>query len=105
MISFRFNLKENTAILATGEMKRLKEIAMKSGTLVPGGSCLNTARCAQALLSIGKVSFFGSIGRDEFGGILQRKCAEIGLRTAFQVKDNDETGTCIAIINEERKTR
>ncbi|KGG52145.1 adenosine kinase [Mitosporidium daphniae] len=86
-------------------MKGLHEAAIKTGILVPGGSSLNTARCAQAILPPRQVVFFGSIGGDQFGEILQTKCNEIGLGTVFQIRDGEKTGTCIAVLNGEHKTR
>lgn len=73
---------------------------------IPGGSSLNTIRSANYMLKgahPGKVAYFGSIGKDEFGATLERELEEVGIHGLFHKEETTPTGTCaVIVVNKER---
>ena len=75
--------------------------------LQTGGSGLLAGRCANFILSAQSspdaVSYFGSIGKDDRGQILETDLSKEGIRTNMHKEDNVETSVCaILILNKER---
>jgi adenosine kinase len=66
---------------------------------VPGGAAMNTIRVIQ-WMSKGSVptTFVGSLGDDEFGGILERTLTRAGVSVVFEYHDDKPTGTCACLI-------
>lgn len=69
----------------------------------PGGAGLNSARGAAYLLKKHKVetkgvAYFGCIGNDKFGDILDRTLKESGMHSMLHRDETTPTGTCACVI-------
>lgn len=97
----KYNLKRNDAILAREEHKTLyKDIREQfSAKYTAGGSVQNSLRVCQWILQKPKIAtIFGSVGKDNYAKILERKAIEDGLNVRYQYIDNAPTGTCVVLI-------
>lgn len=66
---------------------------------VPGGAAMNAVRVARWMSKGTIPSFFvGSLGDDEFGGILERALNKGGVSCIFEYHDEKPTGTCACLI-------
>uniref|UniRef100_A0A1I7W9W7 Adenosine kinase n=1 Tax=Heterorhabditis bacteriophora TaxID=37862 RepID=A0A1I7W9W7_HETBA len=73
---------------------------------IPGGAAQNAVRVCQyyylfqwILNAPQRTTFFGAIGKDKFGEMLQSKAQEAGVNAHYQINDSVKTGTCAALIN------
>ncbi|XP_075216299.1 adenosine kinase-like [Lycorma delicatula] len=65
-----------------------------------GGSAQNSLRIFQSLIKQPNYSvFFGGIGNDEQGSLLEKEVENAGVCARYTKQKNYSTGTCIAIIN------
>jgi len=74
---------------------------------IPGGSALNSARSTNFMLKNqglnGVVTYFGSIGNDEQGAILEEDLRTNGINGNFHKETETPTGTCaVVVVNKER---
>lgn len=66
---------------------------------VPGGAAMNAVRVARWVSgNTMEVYFVGSLGDDEFGGILERALNRAGVISVFEYHDDKPTGTCACLI-------
>jgi adenosine kinase len=68
---------------------------------IPGGSCLNSIRSTNFMLKDthpGKVGYFGCIGKDDYGKVLEEELKVTGVRGYFHKDETTPTGTCAVII-------
>uniref|UniRef100_A0A915PHD7 Adenosine kinase n=1 Tax=Setaria digitata TaxID=48799 RepID=A0A915PHD7_9BILA len=102
----KWNLKENDAIIADDQrIHMFRELVENYDvSYTPGGATLNSLRVCQWILNEpNRATFFGCIGDDYYGNILKQKTQEASLNACFQVRKDEKTGTCAAlIINEHR---
>jgi len=97
----KYDLEANNAILADDKHKSMfSEMVDKfSVEYVPGGATQNSVRIAQWLIGVpNATTFMGCIGKDQFGKILEGKCKESGVSTAYQYDDKEPTGTCAVLL-------
>lgn len=69
---------------------------------IPGGSSLNTTRSANFMLKDAhpkKCAFFGSIGQDEIGKVLEQELESSGVHGYFHKDETTPTGSCAVLIN------
>ena len=70
--------------------------------LIPGGSALNSARSANYMLKHAgiteKVTYFGSIGKDDKGKVLENDIISSGIEGNFHKEEDTPTGTCAVIV-------
>ena len=75
---------------------------------IPGGSALNSARATNFMLknlgNAGKVTYYGSIGKDEKGEVLKKDLRENGITGNFSVSDTSPTGTCGVLVVDKDRT-
>eukprot|EP00347_Sterkiella_histriomuscorum_P023643 403333888 len=100
----KYNLKNANAILA--EELIHKQLLTDVWTnqlkqIVPGGSGLNTIRAANYMLKSkyqSQCKYFGSIGDDDQGKILQQILKDEGVVSVIYQDDKAPTGVCAAIV-------
>ncbi|KAG7195803.1 uncharacterized protein KQ657_002188 [Scheffersomyces spartinae] len=96
----KYDLKDNDAILA--EEKHLpiygEVLQNKSLQLLAGGAAQNTARGAQYILPENSVVYFGAVGKDVYAEKLTEANTKYGLKTQYQVLEEQSTGKCAALI-------
>lgn len=64
-----------------------------------GGSCQNTLRVAQWILSKPKITaFFGCVGNDEYAEKVQEKARADGVNVLYQRNESLPTGTCAVAL-------
>ncbi|EFO19408.1 hypothetical protein LOAG_09086 [Loa loa] len=103
----KWNLEENNAIIACDEhIPMFQELLDNYDiTYTPGGATQNSLRVCQWILNEpNRVVFFGCIGDDRYGNILKEKVRQTGLRAYYQVKKNQKTGTCAALITNQHRS-
>ena len=74
---------------------------------IPGGSSLNTVRSANFMLKSthpGKCAFFGSIGNDEVGKVLEKELEETGVHGYFHKDEATPTGSCAVLVHHKERT-
>lgn len=74
---------------------------------IPGGSSLNTTRSANFMLKDAhprKCAFFGSIGNDEVGKVLEQELESTGVHGYFHKDDATPTGSCAVLIVQQERT-
>lgn len=74
---------------------------------IPGGSSLNTVRSANHMLKDThpkKCAFFGSIGNDEVGKVLEQELERTGVHGYFHKEEGTPTGSCAVLINDTERT-
>lgn len=75
---------------------------------IPGGSALNSARATNFMLSNqgieGKVTYFGSVGKDERGESLTKNLTDVGMNANMHIQEDTPTGTCAVIVVEKDRT-
>ncbi len=74
---------------------------------IPGGSSLNTTRSANFMLKDvqpRKCAFFGSIGNDEVGKVLEQELESTGVHGYFHKDDATPTGSCAVLIVQQERT-
>jgi len=104
----KYNLEANDAILAGGEHVPMYEEMAGAFDVeyIAGGATQNAVRVAQWLLGKKKsCTYFGCIGNDKFGKVLQSKAEEDGVNAVYQIDTKEPTGTCAVICTENGKNR
>ncbi|CAG2111006.1 unnamed protein product [Medioppia subpectinata] len=100
----KWKLNANDAIMTEGEShdKLFTEItANYQCQYIAGGSCQNTLRTIQWMLSKPNlVTCFGGVGDDEFGRIMADKSREVGLNSVYMVDKLVPTGKCACLISQ-----
>ena len=74
---------------------------------VPGGSSLNSVRSANFMLKDtlpGKCAFFGSIGNDEVGAVLEKELTDTGVHGYFHKDEQTPTGSCAVLVHHKERT-
>lgn len=74
---------------------------------IPGGSSLNTIRSANFMLKNehpGKCAFFGSIGNDEVGKVLEKELTDNGVHGYFHKEEATPTGSCAVLVHHKERT-
>lgn len=97
----KYDLKANDAILT--EEKHIpifKDMEEKYDVeYIPGGATQNSLRVAQWILDTPKISsFFGCIGKDDFGKRLADGMEQAGCVARYQINESVSTGTCACVI-------
>lgn len=104
----KYGLKPNDQILAEEKHKELfEEIAKKSKVEYhAGGSTQNSVKIAQWMIQEPHrvATFFGCIGTDRFGQILQQKAQEAHVDAHYYQQSQEPTGTCAACITGENRS-
>jgi adenosine kinase len=98
----KYGVKLNDAILAEDKhVPMYKELAQRPEVLyVAGGATQNGIRVAQWLLQVpGATSYIGCIGKDEFGEVMTKVCAEDGVNAKYLIDESVPTGTCAVLVN------
>ncbi|GMT23890.1 hypothetical protein PFISCL1PPCAC_15187, partial [Pristionchus fissidentatus] len=98
----KWGLKENDAILCDDSHVAMFEELAKDHKVeyIPGGATQNSLRVCQWMLNVpNKTTFFGAIGNDSYGKLLNEKAREAGVNVQYQVTEGIKTGTCAALIN------
>lgn len=74
----------------------------------PGGSALNSARACNYVLKAQanekKVTYFGCIGKDEKGDVLEKNLVDNGITGNFDKNEDTPTGTCAVIVVDKERT-
>ncbi|XP_052862793.1 uncharacterized protein LOC128269382 [Anopheles cruzii] len=97
----KYDLKPNDAILAEEKhMPVYQELVEKyDAEYIAGGSVQNSFRVAQWILRRPRVAlFFGCIGKDEYGRILEERATASGVNAQYQRSSKNPTGTCAVLI-------
>lgn len=75
---------------------------------IPGGSALNSARATNFMLKNqgveGKVTYFGSVGKDERGESLTQNLLADGMNANMHIQEDTPTGTCAVIVVDKDRT-
>nr|XP_033797665.1 adenosine kinase isoform X2 [Geotrypetes seraphini] len=104
----KYGLKANNQILAEDKHKELFEELVKKFKVEyhAGGSTQNSVKVAQWMIQQPhKVStFFGCIGRDNFGEILKKKAEEAHVDAHYYEQSEQPTGTCAACITGDNRS-
>eukprot|EP01035_Chromulina_nebulosa_P016886 gene16886-22374_t len=98
----KYNVKLNNAILAESAHIPLYEELINKYPVqyIAGGATQNSIRVAQWLLqSPGATSYFGSVGSDNYGEILEKCAQEDGVFVYYQKHPEVATGSCAVLIN------
>lgn len=102
----KYELKLADQILAEDKHQPLyKDLADKKDVLyIPGGATQNSVRVAQWILKTpGSTSYYGCIGKDDFGEKMQAYCKRDGVDARYSVDESTPTGTCgVAVVGKER---
>jgi len=99
----KYGLEANNAILADKEHVPMYEEMADAFDVeyIAGGATQNAIRVAQWLLGKKKAcSYFGCIGNDKFGKVLQSKAEEDGVNAVYQIHPEEATGTCAVVCTE-----
>lgn len=104
----KFGLKPNDQILAEDKHKALfEEIVMRNKVEYhAGGSTQNSVKIAQWMLQKPHkvATFFGCIGKDNFGEILKKKAEEAHVDAHYYEQAEEPTGTCAACITGDNRS-
>jgi len=73
--------------------------------LIPGGSTLNSCRATDFILKQkGLCCYYGCIGKDKFGDVLEKTLVDLGINVNFHKDEEAPTGTCACIIVKNERT-
>lgn len=82
--------------------------AREDKEITPGGSCLNSARACNHILRKanfdGDVAFFGCIGNDDSGKILQKCIEDVKMQGFFAHTTEETTGRCAVVVHGKERT-
>ena len=95
-------MSENNAILADDSHKSLYTELLDNpeSEYFAGGSVQSTLRVFQWLMPEPEIaSFFGSVGKDRYAEILEKKARSDGVNVQYQKCDDQSTGTCAVLIS------
>lgn len=101
----KYGLEAGMACLASeAQLPIYAELLATEGMMTsPGGAGLNSCRGARfAMKAAGYetkgVTYFGCIGDDEAGKIMEKSLADAGIISNFHVAENTATGSCAAVV-------
>jgi len=95
----KHNLKSNDAILTEDEAIFNDLTSDYSVDYIAGGATQNSIRVAQWILGLpSATSYFGCVGKDQYGQTLEAKAKEAGVRVQYQVSSEHPTGRCAVLI-------
>ncbi|XP_028286882.1 adenosine kinase-like isoform X2 [Parambassis ranga] len=104
----KFGLKPNDQILAEDKHKDLfVEIVKRSNVEYhAGGSTQNSVKIAQWMIQKPHkvATFFGCVGKDQFGKILKKKAEEAHVDAHYYEQNEEPTGTCAACITGDNRS-
>ncbi|XP_076142512.1 adenosine kinase isoform X2 [Alosa pseudoharengus] len=104
----KYGLKPNDSILAEDKHKAMFEEIVKKFKVEyhAGGSTQNTVKVAQWMIQKPHkvATFFGCIGKDKFGEILQQKAEEAHVDAHYFQQSEEPTGTCAACITGDNRS-
>ena len=67
---------------------------------IAGGATQNSMRVLQWMVQMPKVSsYFGCIGKDNYGDKLKEIAESAGVNVMYQVDESTPTGTCAALLS------
>jgi len=98
----KYEISLNNAILAEEKHIPLyaELIAEYPVQYIAGGATQNSIRVAQWMLQIpDSTAYFGAIGSDNYGEVLEKCAIEDGVRVIYQRNATMPTGTCAVLIN------
>eukprot|EP00597_Dinobryon_sp_UTEXLB2267_P001111 CAMPEP_0170070592 /NCGR_PEP_ID=MMETSP0019_2-20121128/8822_1 /TAXON_ID=98059 /ORGANISM="Dinobryon sp., Strain UTEXLB2267" /LENGTH=339 /DNA_ID=CAMNT_0010278901 /DNA_START=34 /DNA_END=1053 /DNA_ORIENTATION=+ len=98
----KYDVSLNNAILAEEKHVPLYEELVNDYPVqyIAGGATQNSIRVAQWMLQIpGSTYYFGAIGADKYGEILETCAIEDGVQVIYQKNPSVPTGTCAVLIN------
>lgn len=97
----KYDVKLNNAILAEEKHMPLYQELINDYPVqfIAGGATQNSIRVAQWMLKPGSTAYFGAIGQDKYGEILEKCAVEDGVRVHYQKTPALSTGTCAVLIN------
>ncbi|XP_062256332.1 adenosine kinase isoform X1 [Platichthys flesus] len=104
----KYTLKPNDQILAEDKHKALFEELVKNfkAEYHAGGATQNSIKIAQWMIqephNVG--TFFGCIGKDNFGKTLKQKAEEAHIDAHYYEQDEEPTGTCAACITGDNRS-
>lgn len=82
--------------------------ALPDRAAIPGGSALNSARSANFVLKNqaleGAVTYYGCIGEDEKGQVLEKDLTDNGINGNFHKDKETPTGTCAVVVVDKERT-
>lgn len=103
---YRYGLTLNNAILAEDKhLPMYKELAANPDVeYIAGGATQNTIRIAQWMLGESNAtSYFGCVGKDEYGDRMFKLASEGGVNIRYDVDEDLPTGTCgVLVVKGER---
>ncbi|XP_069000886.1 adenosine kinase isoform X2 [Embiotoca jacksoni] len=98
----KYRLKPNDQILAEDKHKPLFEELVKTFEVEyhAGGATQNSIKIAQWMIQEPHLvgTFFGCIGKDEFGKTLKLKAEEAHIDARYYEQEEEPTGSCAALI-------
>ena len=75
---------------------------MPGRSAIPGGSAMNSARAANYFMNhrnrYDTVSYFGSIGEDDKGKVLEDSISSARINGCFHKTNDNPTGTCAVLV-------
>ena len=75
---------------------------MEGKTAIPGGSAMNSARATNYMLKNqemeNRVTYFGSIGKDTRGKVIENNLKDEGINGNFNHIDDEPTGSCAVVV-------
>ncbi|XP_047668822.1 adenosine kinase isoform X1 [Tachysurus fulvidraco] len=104
----KYGLKPNDQILAEEKHKEMFEEIVKNFKVEyhAGGATQNSVMIAQWMIQKPHkvATFFGCIGKDEFGKILKQKAEECHVDAHYYEQGKEPTGTCAACITGDNRS-
>lgn len=101
----KHNLKSNDAILTEDEAIFNDLTGDYPVEYIAGGATQNSIRVAQWILGRpNATSYFGCVGKDEYGKTLEAKAKEAGVNVRYQVSSEHPTGRCAVLITGQERS-
>ena len=95
----KHSLKSNDAILTEDEAIFQDLTKDYSVDYIAGGATQNSIRVAQKILGLKyATSYFGCVGKDDYGQTLESKAKEAGVNVQYQMSGEHPTGRCAVLI-------
>jgi len=97
----KYDLKSNDAILAEEKHAPIYAEIVRDYKVeyVAGGATQNSIKVAQWMTQTpNATTFFGCIGDDTYGNILEEKAKEVGVSARYMRTNEKQTGLCAALI-------
>lgn len=104
----KYGIQKGNAILAEEKHLPLYDEMVKDYPVqyIAGGAGLNSIRVAQWMLQQpDATAYFGAIGVDEFGDLLEKGALEDGVKVSMMKNPERPTGTCAVLIDGDAKER